>query len=30
MKAVRIIGTEEEQGFMYGLYYACNGNYSRP
>lgn len=25
MKAVRIIGTEEEQGFMYGLYYACNG-----
>ena len=25
MKAVRIIGTEEEQGFMYGLYYAVNG-----
>jgi predicted MFS family arabinose efflux permease len=25
MKAVRMIGTEEEQGFMYGLYYACNG-----
>ena len=25
MKAVRIIGTEEEQGLMYGLYYACNG-----
>lgn len=25
MKAVRIIGTEKEQGFMYGLYYACNG-----
>lgn len=25
MKAVRVIGTEEEQGFMYGLYYACNG-----
>ncbi len=25
MKAVRIIGTEDEQGFMYGLYYACNG-----
>jgi len=25
MKAVRIVGTEEEQGFMYGLYYACNG-----
>lgn len=25
MKAVRIIGTEEEQGFMYGVYYACNG-----
>lgn len=25
MKAVRLIGTEEEQGFMYGLYYACNG-----
>ena len=25
MKAIRIIGTEEEQGFMYGLYYACNG-----
>ena len=25
MKAVRIVGTEEAQGFMYGLYYACNG-----
>ena len=25
MKAVRIVGTEEEQGFMYGLYYGCNG-----
>lgn len=25
MKAVRIIGTEEEQGFMYGVYYAVNG-----
>jgi len=25
MKAVRIIGTEEEQGFLYGVYYACNG-----
>ena len=25
MKAIRLIGTEEEQGFMYGLYYACNG-----
>lgn len=25
MKAVRIIGTEEEQGFMYGIYYAVNG-----
>lgn len=25
MKAVRIIGTEEEQGFMYGMYYASNG-----
>ena len=25
MKAVRIVGTEVEQGFMYGLYYACNG-----
>lgn len=25
MKAVRIVGTEEEQGFMYGVYYACNG-----
>lgn len=25
MKAVRIVGTEEEQGFMYGIYYACNG-----
>lgn len=25
MKAIRIIGTEEEQGFMYGMYYACNG-----
>lgn len=25
MKAVRIVGTEEEQGLMYGIYYACNG-----
>lgn len=25
MKAVRMVGTEKEQGFMYGLYYACNG-----
>lgn len=25
LKAVRLIGTEEEQGFMYGCYYACNG-----
>lgn len=25
MKAVRMIGDDEEQGFMYGLYYACNG-----
>ena len=25
MKAVRLVGTEKEQGFMYGLYYACNG-----
>ncbi len=25
MKAVRLAGTEEEQGFTYGLYYACNG-----
>lgn len=25
MKAVRIIGTEDEQGFMYGVYYAVNG-----
>jgi len=25
LKTVRIIGTEEEQGFLYGLYYACNG-----
>lgn len=25
MKAVRMVGTEEEQGFMYGFYYACNG-----
>ena len=25
MKAVRIIGTEEEQGFLYGVYYAVNG-----
>lgn len=25
MKAVRICGTEEEQGFIYGVYYACNG-----
>ena len=25
MKTVRLVGDEEEQGFMYGLYYACNG-----
>ncbi len=25
MKAVRIVGTEQEQGLMYGIYYACNG-----
>lgn len=25
MKAVRLVGDEEEQGFMYGIYYACNG-----
>ncbi|GAA0728012.1 MFS transporter [Clostridium malenominatum] len=25
LKTVRIIGTEKEQGFLYGLYYACNG-----
>lgn len=25
MKAVRLVGTEEEQGFMYGFYFACNG-----
>ncbi len=25
MKAIRLVGTEEEQGFLYGLYYACNG-----
>lgn len=25
LKAVRMIGTEEEQGFMYGVYYAANG-----
>lgn len=25
MKTVRMVGTEKEQGFMYGLYYACNG-----
>jgi len=25
MKAVRIIGTEEEQGLMYGLYYGAQG-----
>ncbi len=25
MKAVRLVGTEQEQGFMYGIYYACNG-----
>ncbi|WP_280139571.1 MFS transporter [Natronincola ferrireducens] len=25
LKTVRIIGTEQEQGFLYGLYYACNG-----
>lgn len=25
MKAIRMIADEKEQGFMYGLYYACNG-----
>lgn len=25
MKAVRLVGTEEEQGLMYGFYFACNG-----
>lgn len=25
MKTIRMIGTEEEQGFMYGLYYLGNG-----
>lgn len=25
LKAVRLIGTEEQQGFIYGCYYACNG-----
>ena len=25
LKAIRIIGTEEEQGRMYGVYYAANG-----
>jgi nitrate/nitrite transporter NarK len=25
MKAVRLVGTEKEQGFMYGFYFACNG-----
>lgn len=25
MKAVRMVGTEKEQGFMYGFYFACNG-----
>lgn len=25
MKAVRMVGEEHEQGFMYGFYYACNG-----
>ena len=25
MKAIRLVGTEEEQGFLYGVYYACNG-----
>ena len=25
LKAVRMIGTEKEQGFMYGVYYAANG-----
>lgn len=24
-RTVRIIGTEDEQGFLYGFYYACNG-----
>ena len=25
LKAIRLIGTEEEQGRMYGIYYAANG-----
>ncbi|MBQ2063929.1 MAG: MFS transporter [Firmicutes bacterium] len=25
LKAVRLIGTEEQQGWIYGCYYACNG-----
>lgn len=25
MKTVRMVGDDHEQGFMYGLYYACNG-----
>lgn len=25
MKAVRMVGTEKEQGLMYGFYFACNG-----
>ncbi|SHI33277.1 Sugar phosphate permease [Dethiosulfatibacter aminovorans DSM 17477] len=25
LKTIRIIGTEKEQGFLYGLYYSCNG-----
>lgn len=28
LKAIRIIGTEEEQGTMYGIYYAANGTNS--
>ena len=24
-RTIRIIGTEEEQGFLFGVYYACNG-----
>lgn len=25
MKAVRMVGDENEQGFIYGIYYSCNG-----
>jgi len=28
LKTIRIIGTEEEQGRMYGVYYAANGGFS--